>query len=164
MKYFPGFTLALLLAVFTLGVLGNGVVAAGGNPEMAGWEKDSQYNRLYRVDKYTKIKGSLLEFIEVIPMPGMSPGLGMLIQLRNGEKATVHLGPKGFAHMLTQGFDKGDRIKVKGCWAELGGKKIFMASKIRNAEYFEMKFRRTRDGIPYWTLTQEEMIREKLED
>ena len=43
-------------------------------------------------------------------------------------------------------------------------KDFSLASKVRNGEYFEIKFRRTKDGTPYWTLKPDEMIQEKLED
>jgi hypothetical protein len=100
----------------------------------------------------------------VVPLKGMAPGLGMIILLKSGEKATVHFAPKWFAKFLTYGFSPGDPVKVKGCWAEIGGKKVFLASKVRNGEYFEIKFRRTKDGTPYWTLKPDEMIQERLEN
>jgi len=138
------------------------VFAADKQP-ITGWEAESEYDRLYRPDQYVKLKGTLVEIIEVVPKPGMVPGVGMVFHIRDGERATVHFAPKWFARFLIYGFKKGDNVKVKGCWAEIEGKKFFMASKVRNGEVFEMKFRRTMDGKPYWTLTPEEMIKEKLE-
>ena len=138
--------------------------AGGADNDITGWERDSDYNRLYNVENFTKIKGELVDIIDIQPMEGMAPGLGMVLRLRSGEMATVHVSPKWFAGLVPFGFKIGDPVNAKGCWAELNNEKIFMASKIRNGEYFEIKFRRTSDGTPYWTLTPEDMVQEKLEE
>ena len=164
MRYLFTLKLFLLISVFLFGLQLSTTVYTAEQRDMAGWENGSEYNRLYRVDKYVKLKGTMVEIIDVVPMEGMAPGAGMIVLLRDGERVTVHFAPKWFAKFLNYGFNKGDSVKVKGCWAEIGGKKVFLASKARNGEYFEIKFRRTKDGKPYWTLTPEEMIQERLED
>ena len=153
MRHFWWVTLLLLTPALLFSSQLTGTLYAGGDADLKGWEKDSQYNALYQVD-----------IIEVTPFPDMSPGLGMTFRLRDGEMVTVHLAPSWFAKFVIYAFKKGDPVKAKGCWAEIGGKKVFMASKVRNGEYFEIKFRRTKDGTPYWTMTPEEMTKEKLED
>ncbi len=164
MRYVSGITLSVLTTVLLFSFQLQGVTYAADKQDITGWERDSVYNRLYRVDQYQKLEGTVVEIIEVVPMKGMTPGLGMVILPKSGEKATVHFAPKWFAKFLTYGFKPGDSVKVKGCWAEIDGKKIFLSSKVRNGEFFEMKFRRTKDGMPYWSLTSEEMTMEKLED
>ncbi len=164
MRYLFRLKLLLLTSVLLFGSQLITTLYAAEQQDIAGWESGSEYNRLYRVDKQVKLKGTMVEIIDLVPMQGMAPGIGMVILLRDGEKVTVHLAPKWFAKFLSYGFNKGDRVNVKGCWAEISGNKVFLASKVRNGEYFEMKFRRTRDGRPYWTLKPEEMIQERLED
>lgn len=164
MRYLFRLKLLLLTSVLLFGSQLITTLYAAEQQDIAGWENGSEYNRLYRVDKRVKLKGTMAEIIDLVPMQGMAPGIGMVILLRDGEKVNVHLAPKWFAKFLSYGFNKGDRVNVKGCWAEISGNKVFLASKVRNGEYFEMKFRRTRDGRPYWTLKPEEMIQERLED
>jgi hypothetical protein len=164
MRYLFRLKLLLLTSVLFFGSQLTTPVFAAEQQDIAGWENGSEYNRLYCVDKHVKLKGTMVEIIDVVPMKGMAPGIGMIILLRDGARVTVHLAPKWFAKFLTYGFNKGDSVNVKGCWAEISGNKVFLASKVRNGEYFEMKFRRTRDGRPYWTLKPEEMIQERLED
>lgn len=164
MRYVTGITVLLLTSVLMISLQLNGTSYGAEEKDITGWEQGSAFDRLYRPDQYTKVKGTLVEIIDVVPMKGMATGVGMVILLHNGEKMTAYLAPKWFVKFLTYGFKNGDRVKVKGCWAEIKGKKVFLASKVRNGEYFEMKFRRTRDGTPYWTLTPGEMTREKLED
>ena len=164
MRYVSRITLLVLTTVLLFSFQLQGVACAADEQDITGWERDSAYNRLYRVDQYQKLKGTVVEIIDVVPLNGMAPGLGMIILLNSGEKATLHFAPKWFARLLTYGFKPGDPVKAKGCWVEIEGKKVFLASKVRNGEVFEMKFRRTKDGVPYWSLTSEEMIKEKLED
>ena len=164
MRYFFNLKLLLLTTVLLFGSQLSTTLYAAEKQDMAGWENGSEYNRLYRVDKYMSLKGTMVEIIDVVPMEGMATGAGMIILLPGGERVTIHFAPKWFAKFLNYSFNKGDKVKVKGCWAEIGGKKVFLASKVRNGEYFEVKFRRTKDGTPYWTLKPEEMIQERLED
>ena len=164
MRYLFTLKLLLLTSILLFGSRLSTTLHAAEQQDIAGWENGSEYNRLYRVDKYVKLKGTMVEIIDIVPMQGMAPGAGMIILLQSGERVTVHFAPKWFAKFLNYGFNKGDRVKVKGCWAEIGGKKVFLAAKVRNGEYFEIKFRRTKDGKPYWTLKPEEMIQERLEE
>jgi len=164
MRYLSGVRLLLFVSLALLYSQLSVTMSAAEDRSITGWEMGGEYDRLYRPDQYTKIKGTLVEIIDVVPKPGMVLGLGMIVELRNNERVTVHFAPKWFARFLKYGFKSGDRVKVKGCWAEIDNKKVFLGSKVRNGEIFEMKFRRTKDGTPYWTLTPDEMIKEKLED
>ena len=166
MKYLKGVALWFLVLVLHFGMQCAPSAYAAEKGHLTGWEKEGNYNQLYRVDRYQKLKGTLVEIIELTPMPGMSPGIGLIMISRKNEKVTVHLGPKWFVQLLMRGFKPGDSIKVKGAWAQIKGERFFIASKVRNAEFFEVKFRKTKDGTPYWTMTPEEIINsdERLED
>jgi len=52
-------------------------------------------------------------------------------------------------------------VKVKGVLAEIDEKEVFMASKIKKGDYFELKVRLSSDGTPFWTLTDEELVKER---
>jgi hypothetical protein len=80
---------------------------------------------------------------------------------QDGDTVNVQLGPKSFVKLDSIGLRKGDKVKVKGAWAEINGKEIFMASKVKKGEDIELKLRRTKDGVPYWTMSPEELEREK---
>jgi hypothetical protein len=60
---------------------------------------------------------------------------------------------------------KDERIKIKGVWAEIDGKDVFMASKIKKDPNFEIiKVRLTKDGTPFWTMTPEQLAWEQLSE
>jgi hypothetical protein len=75
----------------------------------------------------------------------------------------VHLGPKSFVKVDSINLRKGDKVKVKGVWAEIKDEDVFLASKVKKGENVELKVRRTKDGTPYWTLSSEELAKERAE-
>ena len=40
---------------------------------------------------------------------------------------------------------------------------MFIASKVKKGEYFEFKVRLTKDGKPFWTLSPEELKKERAD-
>ncbi len=131
--------------------------------DMGGWEKGSPYDQCYKTDEMDSLKGTVVGLKEVIPFPGMSPGVAILVRERGGNDViTVHLGPKWFIKQV--GVKKGDKVKVKGVWAEIQGKDVFMASKIKKGDYFEYKVRLTKDGTPFWTMSPEELAKERASE
>jgi hypothetical protein len=130
--------------------------------DMAGWERGGEYDRLYKPEAVTTVVGTLVHLKELAPMPGMTPGPVLTIRTKGGKLVAVQSGPSAFAKLLVHTLRVGDRVKIRGAYAELGGEKIFMAAKIRVNEVYEFKCRRSRDGVPYWSLSKEALIREKL--
>jgi hypothetical protein len=152
----------VLVLLLSFGLLVSNVLAQE-KPDSTGWEKDAAYNKLYNVSELDDFKGVVDEVVVVTPMPGMAPGVGLRVVDQDKEMVEVHLGPKSFVKVDGLGLRKGDRVKVKGVWATLDGKDVFLASKVKKGDDFEIKMRRTKDGTPFWTLTPEELSKEKQE-
>lgn len=139
-------------------------VFADKKKDMGGWEKDSEYNRHYDIAEYESFKGWIKRIKTVTPMPGMSPAVAIEVcedKKLKSEPIEVHLCPKWFADPGTLGLKRGDRVKVKGVWAEIDDKDVFMASKVKKGDFFEFKARLTSDGTPFWTLNDEELAKER---
>jgi len=150
---------AVLLTVFALKP---GVVCGEEKSGIEGWEKDSAYNKHYNLDEWDSFKGVTVGFQKVTPLPGMSPGIALLVEDRDSnEVVTVHLGPSSFVNPNSISLKKGDRVNVKGVWAEMGGQEVFMAAKIKKGDYYEYKVRLTKDGTPFWTMSAEELAKER---
>ena len=129
---------------------------------IVGWERDSAYKKLDDLDEWDSFKGNVVGFKQITPLQGMSPGVALLV--RDGdsdEVVTVHLGPSPFVNPNSISLKKGDKVKVKGVWAEIDGKEVFMASKVKKGDYYEYKVRLTKDGTPFWTMSPEELARER---
>ncbi len=138
-----------------------GAAMAGEKKEMSGWEKDSPYNQLYDASEMDSFKGRVVAIEEVVPMPGMSPAVALVVKESDSESTLVHLCPVWYADPGSIGIKKGDRVKVKGAWAEIDDKDVFLASKVKRGDYFEFKVRLTKNGLPFWTMTPEELEKEK---
>ena len=155
------YILCLILLSF---VVGASHVQAEENPEMKGWGIDDPYNKLYDVREYEKIRAWVIRVKEVIPMPGMSPATAL--EIREGAYVhEVHLCPTWYRKPSEIRLKKNERIKVKGVWAEINGKDIFMASKVKKDPDTEIiKVRLTKDGTPFWTMTPERLAMETKKD
>jgi len=131
--------------------------------DMGGWERNSKYDKLYVPSSRDSIKGIVTGFKEIIPFPGMSPGVALMVKDPDGDVVTVHLGPRWFIDPAATGIRKDDKVKIKGVWVELNNEDIVIASKISKGDFFEYKVRLTKDGTPFWTLSKEELERERAE-
>jgi hypothetical protein len=160
-KFMHGVWKPIVLAAFVWFVCQGAFAMAADKPDLAGWGKDGEYNKLYQTSEFDEFKGNVEEVIEIAPLPGMAPGIGLKVKDQDKDMVTVHLGPKSFVKVDSIGLKKGDRVKVKGAWAQIGGKDVFMASKVKKSENVELKVRRTKDGMPYWAMTAEELAKEK---
>lgn len=130
--------------------------------DMGGWGEDSAYNKLYKPTELDKFRCTVEKVIEVVPMEGMSPGIALIADEGDGEEFTIHVGPKWFLGDSI-GIRRGDRIKIRGSWAEINGEDVFMAAKIKRGDYFVLKVRLTKNGKPFWTMSPEELAKEREE-
>ena len=155
------FLTTLVLISVTLGF---SYIQAEEKRDMQGWEIDSPYNKLYDVREYEKIRAWVVRVKEVVPMPGMSPATAL--DVREGSDVfEVHLCPTWYRKPSEIRLTKNERIKLKGVWAEVNGKDIFMASKIKKDPDIDIiKVRLTKDGTPFWTMTSEQIAMEMKKD
>lgn len=157
-KHYQRF-IRLVMIIFAAVLMG-GTIHAAEEKNMKGWEVDSPYNKHYDVREFEKFRAWVIGFKEEPPMAGMSPATIMIV--RDGsELIDVHLCPAWFAKAKDVGIKKGDRVKIKGAWAEINDKDVFIASKVKKGEIFEFKVRLTKNGKPFWTMTKEELAGEQ---
>jgi hypothetical protein len=180
--------MGLVMLIFAAGLM-VGTVCAAEEKDMEGWELDSPYNSLYDVKEFEYFRAWVVGFKEEPPMKGMSPATIMIV--RDGsEIIDVHICPTWFAKPEDVGVKKGDRVKIKGAWAEIDGedvfmmskvkkgdffefkvvwaeideKDIFMMSKVKKGDFFQFKVRLTKTGKPFWTMSKDELAWERLPD
>ncbi|MBT8329464.1 MAG: hypothetical protein KJO60_12565 [Desulfofustis sp.] len=134
------------------------VIAAG---DISGWEVGSEYNELYDPKERDSIKGDIVKFIKVTPLKGMAPGTAFILDEGGGDQVVVHVCPESYASSRETGLRRGDWVKVKGVWADIGDESVFLAAKIRKDNDYAFKVRLTSDGTPFWTMTPEMLAMEK---
>lgn len=152
-----GIRILMVLVLLCLVVLPGTAMA---KQDMGGWEQGGSYDSLYKSSELDKLKGTIQKIMEVVPMKDMAPGIGLILKDGDGEKVTVHVGPKWFLGDNI-GLKRGDKVKIRGCWAEIDGDDIFMGAKIKKGDYFSLKVRLTKDGKPFWTMSPKELAKER---
>lgn len=150
-----------VIFVVAVGLAMAGATGAAADAEgVKGWNISDPYNKLYNAKELERFKATVVKVVEVVPMPGMSPGIAL--EVREGsETIVVHLCPAAFVKQADIGIKPGDRVDIRGCWAEINGKDVLMASKVKKGESFELKLRLTKDGTPFWTMTPEQLANEQ---
>ncbi|CAB1059996.1 hypothetical protein D1BOALGB6SA_4761 [Olavius sp. associated proteobacterium Delta 1] len=154
----------LILMISLSLVIGISWLQAEEQRDMQGWGIDDPYNKLYDVREFEKIRAYVVRVKEVVPMPGMSPATAL--DVREGAYIhEIHLCPTWYRKPSEIRLKKNERIKVKGVWAEVNGKDIFMASKVKKDPDTDiLKVRLTKDGTPFWTMTSQQLAKEMSEE
>ena len=152
--------LFMAVAVMISVTLGFSSIQAQDKSDMQGWETGSPYNQLYDVREFEQVRAWVVRLKEVVPMPGMSPATAM--DVREGDEVfEVQICPTFYRKPSEIRLKKGDRIKIKGAWAEVNGKEVFIASKIKqDPDTTIIKVRLTKDGTPFWTMPPEQLAME----
>jgi hypothetical protein len=149
----------LAFAVMLAVLIGFNSAGAADAKDLKGWGLDDPYHKLYKFKESERLKATVVKVLEVVPLPGMSPGVAL--EVREGsETIVVHLCPAGYAKPSEIGIKPGDKVTIRGCWAEVGGKDVFMAAKVKKGDTFEFKVRLSKDGTPLWTMTPEQLAKE----
>lgn len=155
----PPFQVLLCTLLATLFFFTEGVEGAE-TAKFTGWEKGSQYNGFYNYKERDTLKGSVTDFRKITPLPGMDPGAALIID-EGGSEILVHVCPLAYADLQKIGIRKGVKTKISGSWANISGKDVFLAAKIKQGDTFEYKIRLSKDGTPFWTLSPEEREKEE---
>jgi hypothetical protein len=151
-----GLTFTMIICVFAF-VIGYTQEKKG----TEGWERDSTYNTFYDLALKEKLKGIVTDIRTITPLSGMAPGVGLLVDSPKYGTVLVHLGPRFFVDLNSIWKLKGAKVKVRGVWAEINSEKVFMAYKVKS-DNFAIKLRLTSDGTPLWTMSPEELAKERV--
>lgn len=150
------------LGIMCLAGLAASIATAAEKPkDMGGWELGSPYNNLYKASELDSFRAEVVKVMEVVPMSGMAPGVALQVKESEDEVVEVQVCPSWYIEPGNIGLKRGDKVKIRGVWAEIGGRDVFLASKIKKGDYFSLKVRLTKDGTPFWTMSPEQLAREK---
>ena len=149
--------LASLLAAVLVAASATAFAGPKANPDIKGWEKGSDYDKLFDTKEADSLKGRVAKILDIKPFDGMAAGVGLQIEDKKDKTLEiVHLGPKDFVDLGSIGLKEGDQVKVVGAWAEVDGQDILIAVKVKKDEDVQLKVRRTKDGFPFWSMTPEQ--------
>ena len=153
--------LAVLAVVVMMSLVGLAQAGSKANPDLKGWERGGEYDKLFDAKEADAIKGRVVKIYDIVPSPGMATGLALQIEDKKDKTLeVVHLGPRDFIDLSSIGLKEGDQVKVSGVWAEFDGQDVLLAVKVKKGEDSQLKVRRTKDGFPFWSMPPEERQRE----
>ena len=154
-----------LIWVVALGiVMLTSAVVFGQPQDMGGWDLDGEYNRYFDVREIDEFKCTVKKIYEMTPLPGMAPGIALLVKESEEDTIPVHVCPVWYKKTKELRLKAGDRIKIRGAWAEIDGEDVFMATKIKKGSETILKIRLTKSGKPFWVMDEAERERELNSD
>jgi sporulation protein YlmC with PRC-barrel domain len=114
-----------------------------------GWGVDTPYGRLYDPAKEQTISGQVVSIEPSAPMPGMAPGMQMLVQTDDGKSTRVQVGPAWYLERQDLDVKENTHVQVTGARAELEGQPVLMAREVQ----FDGQLVTLRDaqGMPMWS-------------
>src|SRR5215471_282795 len=95
----------------------------GGEPR-GGWGVDTPYGRLYDPAKEQSISGQVVSIETSAPMPGMAPGMQMLVQTEDGKSTRVQVGPAWYLERQDLDMKENTHVQVTGARAEIEGQPV----------------------------------------
>jgi hypothetical protein len=121
----------------------------GGEPRGGGWSADTPYGRLYDPAKEQSISGQVVSIETSAPMPGMVPGMQMLVQTDDGQSTRVQTGPAWYLERQELDIKENTRVQVTGARAEIEGQPVLMAREVQfNGQVITL---RDAQGMPLWS-------------
>ena len=118
-------------------------------PRGGGWGVDTPYGRLYDPEKEETISGQVVSIETSAPMPGMAPGMQLLVQTEDGQSTRVQVGPAWYLERQDLDMQKNTHVQVTGARAEIDGQPVLMAREVQ----FDGQVITLRDaqGVPMWS-------------
>jgi sporulation protein YlmC with PRC-barrel domain len=118
-------------------------------PRGGGWGVDTPYGRLYDPEKEETISGQVVSIETSAPMPGMAPGMQMLVQTDDGQSTRVQVGPAWYLERQDLDMQKNTHVQVTGARADIDGQPVLMAREVQ----FDGQVITLRDaqGMPMWS-------------
>jgi hypothetical protein len=121
-------------------------------PRGGGWGAETPYGRLYDPAKEEAISGQVVSIETSAPMPGMAPGMQMLVRTDDGQSTRVQVGPTWYLERQDLGIQANTHVQVTGARAEIDGQPVLMAREVQ----FDGQVVTLRDaqGMPMWNSLQ----------
>jgi sporulation protein YlmC with PRC-barrel domain len=114
-----------------------------------GWGVDTPYGRLYDPAMEQTISGQVVSIETSAPIPGMAPGMQLLVQTDDGKSTRVQVGPAWYMERQELNVKENTHVQVTGARAEIEGQQVLMAREVQ----FDGQVIMLRDaqGMPMWS-------------
>ena len=125
------------------------VYVPAGESRGGGWGVDTPYGRLYDPVKEQTISGQVGSIETTAPMPGMAPGMQLLVQTDDGRSTRVQVGPMWYLERQDLDVKENTRVQVTGARVEIEGQPVLMAREVQcEGQVITL---RDAQGMPMWS-------------
>jgi sporulation protein YlmC with PRC-barrel domain len=114
-----------------------------------GWGIETPYGQLYNPTNEQTISGQVVRIEIGAPLPGMAPGMQLLVQTDDAKTTRVHIGPEWYLKRQDVGIPEHTTVQVTGAVAEVAGQPVLLAREVQLDEHVLML--RDAQGIPMWS-------------
>jgi sporulation protein YlmC with PRC-barrel domain len=121
-------------------------------PEMSPWKEGSEYDSLYSPENLKTIHGTILSVGTFRPEGTAVEGLRLRIKTDEGDRITVHAGPRPYVVDQKIDFHYGDEVTITGTPGKMGWRDVFVASQIKTGD--KTLDLRTKEGKPRWNVDE----------
>ena len=113
-----------------------------------GWEHNSIFGERYNVKKRVEYSGKILSISEISPLGGMTPGIKLTINSKDGDIFNAYLGPSWFVLHQNMSLKVGQKVTVKGPFATFKKERAMMCDLLIQGRH--MLRLRNKNGAPLW--------------
>jgi hypothetical protein len=125
------------------------VYAPTSEPRGGGWGVDTPYGRLYDPAQEQTLSGQVVSIDASPPMPGMAPGMQMLVQTDAGKSTRVQVGPMWYLERQDLDMKENISVQVTGAWTEIDGQPVLIAREVQlDGQVLTL---RDVQGMPMWS-------------
>jgi sporulation protein YlmC with PRC-barrel domain len=114
-----------------------------------GWGTETPYGRLYNPANEQTISGQIVRIETGAPLPGMAPGMQLLVQTDDAKTARVHIGPEWYLRRQDVELQERTEVQVTGAATEVEGQPVLLAREVQLDGHVLML--RDMQGMPMWS-------------
>jgi sporulation protein YlmC with PRC-barrel domain len=125
------------------------VPAPPGNEGSGGWGVETPYGQLYNPTTEQTINGQVVRVETGAPLPGMAPGMQILVKTDDAGDTRVHVGPEWYLGHQDVTLQENTHVQVTGALAEIEGQQVLLAREVQFDGHVLML--RDTQGMPMWS-------------
>jgi sporulation protein YlmC with PRC-barrel domain len=114
-----------------------------------GWGTETPYGRLYDPANEQTISGQVVRIETSTPLPGMTPGMQLVVQTDDAKTTRVHIGPEWYLKRQDVHIPEHTSVQVTGAVADVEGQPVLLAREVQLDGYILML--RDTQGMPLWS-------------
>ena len=114
-----------------------------------GWLADGSYVSMYKRGQDTILTGRVVKVFHKELMPGMAPGLLLIVKDTDNKEHTVSVGPASYLEEENISFKKGEEVTINGSTVQVKEKTVILSGEVNRAGIGSNTLL-DENGVPKW--------------